>query len=238
MKLLKPTYIPYLIIALLGLFLYVKGCQLKKTQIELTDLKAQNEFLQGSPIQQTTNQSGEIVTQSKVIEAASEATLKKLSDSLFHLKKEEAKRIKTIEELTLMVQKVHVDSVLVPYRDSTSPDSSLIRKDSVVIPPKAFSDSNKNYQISGTVLLKGVRINSLTLSDSLSQQIVVQRPKGLVNRVFQPNQTLVQTHHTNELFDTQKLTTITLQQRPSAWQRWIKPVLGVAAGLLIGTKLL
>lgn len=191
------------------------------------------------------NVNNQIVAEKQVLETTNKEDIKKLSEEVFSLTKREEKRIKEVHALVRAIQNIRVTNTYIPYIDSTVDKSdsfytndSLVHKDSVVIPPRTFKNSTKNYVIDGTVLLKGVNINSIYLPDTLSFRIAEQRPKGIVNRILKPNETVVQAIHTNKLFETNGLQAITLKQKTNAWNRFIKPGLFMLGGGFITYKVL
>jgi hypothetical protein len=104
----------------------------------------------------------------------------------------------------------------------------------VVIPPRNFADSTKDYKIQGTVNLRNVTINRIELTDTVSFRIgKVKQGKGL----FKHKETTIQVIHTNPLIRSEGLSSIILKKKTSAWNKIIKPVLLGAAGIFIGTKL-
>lgn len=229
--------LPWVTTGILGVILFfsVKGCN---DNAELaSDYKAERDFA-NTQVSQFSNKLDQIISEQKVQEVNNKEVIKELSSQIFQLTKAEEKRIKEVQTLVRIIQKAGLDTVFVPYSDTiTVNDTGMIRRDSVVIPPRNFKDSTANYDISGTVLLNGVRINSLSISDTLSFRVAEKRPKGLVRRIFQPNETVIQSVHSNPLIKTSGIQSMTLKHKNNAWNRWIKPAIAIGAGVFLGSKL-
>lgn len=232
---IKPTY---LIIAILSiaLFFSVKSCTDNKLHAE--DLQAKIDYKDNS-IKQFENKLGKIISEQEVAKTTNEKTIKELSEQVFQLKKQDEKRIKEVQALVRLIQNVKINTIEIPYTDTVQvyPPGTLVSVDSVVIPPKNFEVLNDAYAISGTVLLKGVKINSISLPDTASFRIVQQRPKGILNRIFQPNKTVIQSVHTNPYFTTNGIQSIVLKEKPNIFNKYIKPILFFGAGMYIKSKL-
>lgn len=233
---LKPTilkYFPYVLSGVLIFIMFLVLNDLSRVKDENKDLLAKATWSSPTKVDTIINKQGKPVLESAVIETATDKDLKELSSKYFQLQKQDEKRIKTITELTELLQQTTIDSVLVPYTDTVK-----IKDSDALVVPTTFRDSTKNYKINGTVLLTGVRINSLTIPDSLFVQLVEQRPKGFLNNIFQKNRTMVQVLHSNPLVSTKDVKTIQVKLKPSAWNRWIKPVVFATLGIFLGGKLL
>lgn len=231
-------YIPYAIIVCLGIsiLLSIKTCERNKNKIE--DLQALDRYNKAE-ITQFKNKLDQVVTQDSVSFVNSDAIIKSLSDEVFDLKKRDEKRIVQVNALIRLAQKAGLkDTLFIPYTDTVLVhDSSLVRRDSVVIPPKDFRDSTKNYVVDGTVLLKGVRVNKITFPDTSSFRIAEQRPKGIFNRLTKPNITVVQSIHTNSLFETTGQQSIVVKHKQTFWQKIGKPVVVAVLAVIISDRL-
>lgn len=222
-----------LIATLLGLFLTDQAR--RKAENETKDIQSQYEFLNQTH-KELVNRHGRLIEEQKTAQTTSESQIKDLSAKVFDLTKREERRIKQVEALIRIAQNAGIRDVMIPYKVTDTvqadPSDSLIAKAKVVIPPKQFADSTEHYSINGTVLLEGVRIDSLDIPDSLSLRIA-QKKEGL----FKPKQQVIQIIHSNPLVKTTGLNSLTLKQKPTAWNRVIKPALGVIAGVLLAKSL-
>lgn len=222
------------VILLLLVTIGVQKCDLNKKAKEVSD---RNEWLKykDSQIDSFKNKYNQVIYESSVAKINNESQIKKLSDSIFSLKRKDEKQVKQIQALIRVSQRVKIDTIEIPYIDSVDRyDSSLVAKNTVVIPPKRFKDSTSNYQIDGTVLLDKVLINSLTLPDTSSLRIV-EKKEGF----FKKRETVIQGVHSNPLFSTNGMQTVIKRgDRPSRWQRWIKPVIAGAISSFITYKII
>lgn len=231
-------YIPYIIIAglVVALLLSIKSCEGNKNKV--ADYQALDKYNKAE-ISQFKNKLNEVVTQDSVSFVSSDAIIKSLSAEVFDLKKRDEKRIIQVNALIRLAQKAGLkDTLYIPYTDTvTIHDSALVRTDSVIIPPKDFRDSTKNYVVDGTVLLKGVRVNKIAFPDTASFRIADQRPKGLFNRLTKPAVTVVQSIHTNPLFETTGQQSIVVKHKQTFWQKIGKPVIVAVLAVIISDRL-
>jgi hypothetical protein len=234
---MKPTTLfPWIVSVILSIVLMssIKQCNNNKDKAD--DLAAQNLYWKTS-IDSITNKIGQVVAESKVAQTNSAETIRQLSSNVFQLQKNEEKRIKEVQTLVRLMQNFKLDSVFIPFIDTVNvSDTGMIKRNQVVIPPKQFKDSTKNYVIAGTVLLSGVRLDDVSISDTVSFRIAEKAPKGFINRIFKSNETVIQSIHTNPIVKTTGQQSITLKSRPNAWNRWIKPLLFGAGGVFLGSK--
>jgi len=234
---LKPTtkWIPYLIIGLLLTVVSLQRCSINSKSKEISDYQEWNKYY-NSQIDSFKNKLNQVVTESKVAQVNSEKEIKELSEQIFDLKKSDERHIKEIQALIRIKQTVRVDTIEIPYTDSflvDKNDTTLVPRNTVVVPPRNFKDSTKNYQIDGTVLLNKVRINSLILPDTSSLRIVEKKEGFLKKREI-----VIQGVHTNPLFKTEGMQTVIKRgDKPSRWQKWIKPVIAAIASGFITYKL-
>lgn len=205
---------------------------------QLDDEKTKSE-LKDFSFDSLRNKHNQLVVEKGVLELNSKQEIKNLSAEVFDLKRKDEKRIKQVQALVRAGQKFRIDTVEIAYIDTIEVVPGLmVSADSVVLPPKHFKDSTKNYVIDGTVLLKSVRINKLDIKDTISLRIAEQKPKGIVRRITQPNNIVVQVVHSNDAIKTTGLQTVVLKERPNAWNRFIKPVFVAVVTGFISYKVL
>lgn len=226
MKLL--VKIQFFAIVLLGLLLFFSTRQCNQNDRIAENWKAVAEF-KSQQIDSLKNAFNLWVVEQKVAQTNDAAEIKKLSEQLFELDRKQERRIKKVETLVSVRQVARVTDTLIEYERDTvyRAAGTTISPDSVVIPPRDFKASNEFYSISGTVQLKGVRINDLTLPNTVSFRIA-DKKVGL----FRTDK-VVQVINSNPHFTTTGTSSIVLKDRVNAWNRWIKPVgAAVLASLL------
>jgi len=235
--------LPWAIAAILLFALIGVGTCNRQKNDKIEDLEAQLEFSKKETIQ-FQNKYGEMVAQVEQIATTNEKTIKDLSAKVFNLTASQEATVKKVTDFTRIIQSVsNKNPIVIRYTDTVEKPSdfyvgNLVNKDSVVIPPRKFQDSTANYSIAGTVLLEGVTIDKVNFPDTLSTRTILQRPKGLINRIFKPNTYQVQSIHTNPLYQTSGIQNITLKEKPNAWNRWIKPALFLGGGVFLGSKII
>lgn len=211
--------------------LSLRSCSINEKIAE--NWKAKSVY-QAAVIDSFKNSKGIQVVEQKVAETNNEDEIKKLSAEIFALRKSQERQIKLVTALVRVSQEAKItDSFIVFEPAPPHPkDSALINPDSVIIPPMKFSHFTDNYSIDGVVELKGVRINSLIIPNTISFRIA-EKKEGF----FKPRQTVVQAINSNPLYVNQGAQSIVLKPKTSAWNKVIKPALFFVAGSFITSKL-
>lgn len=230
----KTNSVLALVIILLIIVLGVQQCNLNKKSDQVNDYKAWEQFMKAE-IDSFKNTLNQTVVEAKVAQVADENRMKELSEQIFQLNKKDERQVKAIQSLIRVIQEARIDSIYIPFVDSTGKpvvkdpnDTTKVFRKDVVIPPMAFKDSTQNYRINGTVLLNGVRIDSLVLPDTASFRIIEKKEPGL----FTKRELTIQGIHSNPLFKTTGMQMVQKQgDRPTRWQRWIKPTLAFLIGV-------
>lgn len=220
-------YAKYLAIALLvALFFSVNTCN--KNKREAVSLQAKIDY-QSQTIDSFSNTKGQQVIEQKVIETYNPEYIKELSREVFALKKE----LKKVAAFVQVKQEVRIERDTFPFLVATEykPGDTLVDKAAVLFPPLPFQKVNKDYSLVGRVTLTGVVIDSMAVYNVISFRIG-EKKKGIFKR-----ETVVQVINTNQLFRSTGASSITLKQKVSPWNSWIKPVLVGAGASLITYKL-
>lgn len=226
-----------LLIAVAILFLSIKQCNTNKATAE--NWKGKYNY-QTQVIDSFKNKKGITIIEQKVAEVNNADILKKLSAENFDLKKKNERLIKKVNAFVSTNQQVKIEDEIIPY-DSTDyvmvkPDDyfyndSLVHRDSVIIPPLKFKAEKKDYSITGAVLKTGVQIDSLTLQNTISWRIA-EKKTGFFKR-----ETYIQAINSNKYFSNTGMNSIVVKQKTTAWNKWIKPVLFLGAGVFITQKI-
>ena len=173
-----------------------------------------------------TNENGQLVTDNIGLKAQHESELKELSASYFNLRGNQEKLISRVNYLTVLRQLVRHDSIFIRY--DTSQHIPLIargRSDSIGVPqPFAYTDSFS--AIYGRILKTGLSIDSSQYAVETYLRHGV-RKRGFLNL---GREDFVQAISPMSNVRITGLSTMTYKQRPSAWNRWIKPGLAGIAG--------
>ncbi len=225
---LKNNTIRVLIIAVLLTVAFVILC----LSIENRRLKnkvaetAVDVLLSDKKIDSFKNSIGDIVYQKELAVTESNNKIKTLSDELFLLKRANDRLIKKVNSYTKVEQQIVIDSVYIPYSDTiyiTKNDEEYIKV------PKYFHKYDKDYLIAGTLNKTGLIVDSLRLNNTLAfRQVEIRK------NIFSKTETVVQVINTNPYIHTTGVQSITIKNKKSEWDKWIKPTLAaIGAGILV-----
>ncbi|MBS1616392.1 MAG: hypothetical protein JST06_09785 [Bacteroidetes bacterium] len=218
-----------LLLALLGLYFFQRG---RSTQGHTPEeVAAMLHALDSVSNQAKTfeNANGKLVTDNVALVAKNEGLLHDMSQTVFNLKTDQERLVKEVRYLTLIKQQVRYDSVFLRY-DTSQPVPLIAegRSDSIAV-PVSFHRVDTSAGVFGRVTRSGVFLDSVWVNNNIWLRHGV-RKRGFLNL---GSEDFVQAMNTNPMVRTTGLGTVTYRQRPTAWNRWIKPTLtaGVAAGL-------
>lgn len=158
------------------------------------------------------------VVQSKIDEATSNQ-LKRLSDSIYKLAKENSK---LIHRLSILKQSIQIGPISIPYSDT----NRIIDCDSF---EKEFLLNNDTLSLSGKVYQDEVLLTSLRIDDALYTRDVVIK-SGLFGL---KSKTYVQILHTNPVFKTDSVAAFRVDTSPSWWHTTGKPLVGFGLGATV-----
>ena len=226
-------YIVIIILLLLGVLIYALFA---RTRAGKSDQSAADLLRALDSVSYTAktfeNANGRLVSDNVALIAKNEGVLREMSATVFNLKSDQEKLVKQVNYMTVVKQQVRYDSVFVRY--DTSGKIPLIaagRSDSIGV-PQAFSLSDSMSGIYGRVTKTGVALDSIWVYNDIYLRHGVRKTGmlGLGREDF------VQAINTNPRVRTLGLATATYRQKPSAWNRWIKPVAAGVIGAAIGYK--
>jgi hypothetical protein len=182
------------------------------------------------------NEKGQVITENNVLKAESSQQLKGLTDTIFNLKKEDRKKVKTIENYTRVIQEFNtgekfakfIDDFTKLAEDSTETagpapgprDSNYIRV------PKPFMYWDSTVTFSGRVTRVGVWLDSIKIENTLHFRTLTEKT-GFLNM---GRKSTIQVLNSNPAIATVGVTTIQVPSRPNWWQKWGK----LAAGAILG----
>lgn len=194
----------------------------QKTQI--ANLKGENKYLTQT-IDTFRDKNGRLIAEQEVAIYESNKRVKELSDEIFELKGKNSRLVKQVNSFGQIGQNTKIDSVFIAYTDTLYVDT--FGQGYIAIPRK-FSIVDTNYQIAGTVLKTGVSLDNIEIPNTVSYREIEQRQGW-----FKPTVTVVQVHNSNPFVHTTGMTSITVKEKPSAWNRWVKPTLtAIGAGII------
>lgn len=164
------------------------------------------------------NRIGELVYQQEVLETTSKETIKSLTDSL-HLKLNNPSFVIHTSTST------KIDSIFIPFND-TILDSipNYIICDSCISVPKSFTLNNKWFNITGSVVKKGINIHNILIPDE-EYLVISDKKYGFLNLKHKKVVTIL---HKNPNIVVNKQQSLEYKETKN---KWISPVI---AGLLTG----
>lgn len=227
------------VLPIMVILLLLDRCSLIKkvdaANSQITQLQLDNQTL--STI---TNKQGEVITTQSTIITDSKEALGNLTDSIFDLKRKNAKHLKTIAYYKSITH-TDIDSVPVPYVDTLAmkewEDSVRMRCNDVIayyeantvtVPRDAY-DSTDNYTISATVRRDSLIINSISIPDTLQLRFV-EKKAGLFKRPTIE----VQFFHSNPLITTtQANSAIYRAKRKPLFSKVVPILVGIGIGIIL-----
>lgn len=192
----------------------------RKVSDDLIGFKRGNDSL-SYQVKTLRNQNGALVTDKIALTAQSDGMLKDMSTQIFKLKTNQERLVTTVTNLTMVKQRIRVDTVFIGY--DTSKAVPLIgkgRSDSTAV-PQFFSKEDTNGAIYGRVLKKGVAIDSQFVYNELSLRFGT-RKKGFLHL---GREDFAQGINSNPNVRTEGMAYYNYKPRVSAWNRVIKPAL-------------
>lgn len=182
------------------------------------------------------NEKGQLIAENRQLEAQGSAQLQRLTDTIFNLKKENSKQVKTVQQYAQIIQKFQVKDKFVPF-DPVPVDSPV-----VVAPqpgpvdtnkirvPRTFNYSDSGTTVAGTVTYRGVTLDSIGVENTVHFRTVTNK----VGFLKLGRETTVQVLNSNKDVQTVGVISIAVPHKVGWWHRWGKPVLFAAlAGVAV-----
>jgi hypothetical protein len=206
---------------------------------------------------------GQTIQVQTALVVKNQEAFRKYSDSMFNLTKRQERRIKEIIAHYSSVTNTGVDTVKIPYRDTTAmkkfSDSvekqcadviAFYRKNALEIPQdsvtgepigKPVKDSTAEFVFDATIFKDTLRINKISFPDSLEVRFV-ETKGGLFRRnaqgkvkIFSRRSVEVQVKHSNSKVSTSKMNS--LIYKPDKKFKWLEKALLIGAGIFVGLKI-
>lgn len=163
------------------------------------------------------NKAGQQVVEQQPAHFATDQPLKQASAAAFNLPKGEEKKVKKVDHFVQVEQQLNIEN------DSTPVEIS----DSVF----AFRFDRPHYKVTGRVHRTMSYLDSLAVYNTISLRIA-DKKTGLFKRDL-----VVQAVNSNPYIVNTGIKSMTVEQKPTVWNQYIKPALFAAAGFAAGRAL-
>lgn len=246
------------VVGLIVLFVFVKKCNdtlVTSKQLTIDSLAIANQLLE-----KIKNRQGEVIAVQTAYIVNTQAEIKELSAEKFDLKNKNERLVKKVLAFSSQVVDTKLDSIDIPYIDTferTRFSDSIEKACSKVIQymearmitvPRTARDSTEEYVADLTATLSGIRINKISIPDSVYHRIIekrggflrkVQIKKGdevkEVLKFYVPKTIEFQTFHTNKKVEIKGQTSIFYVPHKRA--KILEKLILIGGGLYIGTRL-
>lgn len=235
------------VLILCFIFVPGRGVQVNKYQSQLVE-RLDSLTLANQKLDSIKNEAGKQVQVQQALVVNKQADIKKLSDSIFNLKRKNARQIKNIIAFYSQHTNTVIDSIPVPYLDTVeyrkfkdSLDFYKFAKDSLIQVPKSIRVDSNYFHINETITKTGLLINTLSIPDSQYVRIVENKGgffKRDVNGKLKfhiPTTVQFQTLHTNPLIHVTGQNSVLYQ--PNNKSKVLGKVIILGLGILAGKLL-
>lgn len=223
-----------------------------RKRVELNNLQADFDA-RGAQMVEIINEKNQVIAESEQLEAKSSDDVKALTDSIFALKKREARKVKEVDNYARIVQEYRRGSVVAGWTntghvpDTNVGDIDIPRKRDMPIfgtsitaagspgdtgfirVPKPFAFQDSALSLFGYVTRAGVEVDTVVMRNTL-HLVTAQVKSGLFGRKV----TTVMALNTNPYVKTTGLASVQVKHEANWWQRWGKPAAGLVLGI-VGT---
>lgn len=199
------------------------------------------------------NERGQTILKQEVIVTESQDAIASLTDSIFALKRSEARKIRDIISYYKGITNTRIDSVEVPYVDEVErkrfsdsvekmcKDVIKYMNDSTITVPISAVSTTPNYSVDFTATKVGININSISIPDTQYIRFVTLKG-GLLKKnqdgkrkLFLKRSVRVDVLHTNPLVQVTGQNSVIFQ--PPNKPRLLEKAVLVGAGVFLGSKL-
>lgn len=223
---------PYAIPVLILLFLFsLKTCTKYSGQLDQYAAKLDSFASLAAHYE---NVLGQQIAENKQIKIQSADYLKKMTDTIFKLKKSDQKKTAQVTEYARINQELRLQIKLAPWDTShqvTNPSPGAITDDSgTVHVPRSFRYEDSTVRIQGTVLIAGVRIDSMSVTNTVNLRTLTKKTGFLgLGR-----ESTVQVLNSSPVVRTTGVLSITVPPTLNWWQRVGKPVtFAILGGVIV-----
>lgn len=227
-------------LAIIAILLLLNTFRLNK-RIGEQEILITQQKLDNQTTTEIVNKQGQTITKQKVLITQSQESINLLTDSVFNLKRKDAKNTNTIAYYKAHIR-IRIDSIPVPFivkpsiADKLELEETLRQEcadviaqmEEISIPVGSIAEIvNDSLSLKATIQKNQLIINEISIPDTLNLRFVEHKGK-----LFKRGYIETQFFHTNPLFKTEKANSVFYQpKRKTFLQRVIFPV---AAGLGIG----
>jgi len=234
---------PWIITAFLSLLVWLQTCRYQKAVDEINQKEQviTQQELDKQTLHTIVNKQKKTITEQNVLTTTSQKAINDLTDTIFNLKKKDAKNTQTIAYYKA-VTKLRIDSFDIPYLDTLAmkrfsdsveaqcQEVLTFMRDSTIVVPKDVVMDDPNFSLSASIGKQSLLINALVIPDTLQLRFVEHK-----HGWFKPKTVEVQWFHSNPLIQTTSANSAIYRPvKKSFFKRVILPVaIGVGAGLII-----
>jgi len=173
------------------------------------------------------NNSGQVVAENTQLKASA-GDLKVLTDSIFNLKKENSKSIKTVQQYARIIQQGNFNNKKANWVHDTLEVSGGVAREpedtNLIRVPKPFTFEDSTIKFSGYVSKTGVIMDSIHIENTVHLRTIVNK----VGFLRLGRETTVQVLNSNKGITTKGVTSLVVPVKTSAWNKYIKPILSAA----------
>jgi hypothetical protein len=215
------TAAPYAIPVLIILFLFsLKTCTKYSGQLDQYSAKLDS-F--ASLAQHYENALGQQIAENKQIKIQSADDLKKMTDTIFKLKKSDARKTAQVTEYARINQALRLQIALAPWdtgHQVTVTPGTITDDSGTISVPRRFHYEDSTVRLNGSVLIAGVRIDSLVVPNTVNFRVLSKKTGFLgLGRTSE-----VQVLNSNPAVRTTGVLSIAVPPTLNWWQRIGKPV--------------
>lgn len=235
------------VLILCFIFVPGRGVQVNKYQSQLVE-RLDSLTLANQKLDSIKNAAGKEVQVQQALVVNKQADIKRLSDSIFSLKRKNARQIKNILAFYSQHTNTVIDSIPFYYLDTAEQkifkDSLAyyrFAKDSLIVVPKTVKIDSPYVHIDETITKTGLHINSISILDSQYVRIVENKGgffKRDANGKFKfhvPKTTQFQTLHSNPIIHVTGQNSVLYQ--PNNKSRALGKLIVLGLGFLLGKLL-
>lgn len=180
----------YIIIAVLGIsllvgiFRYMELNKEKNRYIKENELVILKYKMTQQKLDTLYNVNKRLIQSQQMVQTESKDAINQLSQEVFNLKKKDEKHLQTIALMSTN-QRVRVDTLRVPFNDSSNVEASIkdkdssqltnLIRDSMILVPKKVSYEDSTISVAATITKKSFTLDSLTIPNTLHQRIVLDK---------------------------------------------------------------
>ena len=230
MKTLRKINI-YVILALLIIvigFLVWDGCQSKREARDFGNQMAEYNVKEQGFITTIDRQGKKITRQTQIIVTKKQAIQQGLIENT---------RLKKIKSQVKIITRVKIEKEFIPFNDYDIFDDTW-DEEKLISVPKPFKMTNEWYWMGGTIVKKGIEIDSIQFFNKMTITIGDKRLKGFKN-IFKRRIPTVEIVNQSPYVNVEGLENVVIKKRRKRWYQTtgFKMLVGFGIGVYTATKL-